>query len=595
MTRLRFTFVALALLLLLPLGLLVSRALVSLANERELRHQIVAERIFDEMERELTALVRREEDRPFEHYRSYYVSESSGTPIRSPLADPPDEPFILDYFLESPDGSLTSPRLDDGAQVTLALVQTLLASVFGIGSRQPVAEQKQQQVPGTTLVLRKARRQDEFSKENAASNSYLSELNRGAASRSDRVSKLSQSVARNVMPYSEGEEQEVYRQELEMDDANRAHTWEALDVVLESLVGQRLDERHLVLYRLAVIDGATYRQGLVVDADRLVQWLAAQVLAGGELANRVEVMLAPSEEPSYHNGGFRYRHQFAEPFGSFASLITLAPLPEAGGVSFVYVLSALTLFMGTAGLVGIYRMVTVRLAFAERRQNFVSAVSHELKTPLTAIRMYGEMLRDGLVSNEEKRQQYYEVITNESERLTRLVNNVLELSKLERRDRSVSPVAGPLLPVLEEAREVMTPHAADEGFAIGLDVAADLPEVIYDRDALLQVLFNLIDNALKYSKSAQTREILLRARQKDDVVEISVSDQGPGVSEAHLKHIFEPFYRAEAELTRRSRGTGIGLALVRGLIESMGGSVRGENGADGGFVVRLTLPLAAST
>jgi len=598
MTRLRFTFLALALMLLLPLGLLVSRALVSLANERELRHQIVAERIFDEMERELTALVRREEDRPFEHYRSYYVSESSGTSIRSPLADPPDEPFILDYFLESPDGSLTSPRLDDGAQVTLALMQTLLVSGFGGGSRQPVADQRQQQVPGTTLSLSKARRQDEFSKENAASDSYLSELNRGAASRSDRVSKLSRSVARNVMPYSEGEEQEAYRQELEMDKmdgASQARTWEALDVVLESLVGQRLDERHLALYRSAVIDGATYRQGLVVDAGRLVQWLAAQVLAGSELANRVEVMLAPSEETSYHNGGFRYRHQFAEPFGSLASLLTLAPLPEAGGVSFVYVLSALTLLMGIAGLVGIYRMVTVRLAYAERRQNFVSAVSHELKTPLTAIRMYGEMLRDGLVSNEEKRQHYYEVITNESERLTRLVNNVLELSKLERRDRSLSPVAGPLLPVLEEAREVVTPHAADEGFAIDLDVAADLPDAIYDRDALLQVLFNLIDNAVKYSKSAQTREILLRARQKDDVVEISVSDQGPGVSEAHLKHIFEPFYRAEAELTRRSRGTGIGLALVRGLIESMGGSVRGENGADGGFVVRLTLPVAAST
>jgi len=600
MTRLRFTFIALALLLLLPLGLLVSRALVSLANERELRHQIVAERIFDEMERELTALVRREEERPFEHYRSYYVLESSGTSIRSPLADPSFEPFILDYFLESPDGTLTSPRLDDGAHVTLALVQTLLASGFEEGSRQPVAEQRQQQVPGTTLALSKARQQDEASKENAASDSYLSELNRGASSRSDRASKLSQSVARNVVPYSEEEEQEAYRQELEMDDlqargASQVHTWQALDVVLESLVGQWLDERHLVLYRSAIIDAATYRQGLVVDADQLVEWLAAQVLAGSELADRVEVMLAPSEETAYNNGGFRYRHQFAEPFGSVASLITLSPLPEAGGVSFVYVLSALTLLMGTAGLVGIYRMVTVRLAYAERRQNFVSAVSHELKTPLTAIRMYGEMLRDGLVSKEEKRHQYYEVITNESERLTRLVNNVLELSKLERRDRSSSPVAGPLLPVLEEARDVVTPHAAGEGFAIELDVAADLPDAIYDRDALLQVLFNLIDNAVKYSKSAQTREILLRARRKDDVVEISVSDRGPGVSEAHLKHVFEPFYRAEAELTRRSRGTGIGLALVRGLIESMGGSVRGENGADGGFVVRLTLPLAAST
>ena len=256
-----------------------------------------------------------------------------------------------------------------------------------------------------------------------------------------------------LCPTQRWREQEVYRQEIEVDEASEV-VWEALDVVLESLVGQRLDESRLVVYRSAVIDAVTYRQGFVVDANRLVQWLATQVLAGSELATRVEVILAPSEETSYdnHYGGFRYRHQFAEPFGSFASLITLAPLPEAEGVSFVYLLSALTLLMGTAGLVGIYRMVTVRLAYAERRQNFVSAVSHELKTPLTAIRMYAEMLRDGLVSNEEKRHQYYEVITNESERLTRLVNNVLELSKLERRDRSASPVAGPLLPVLEEAR-----------------------------------------------------------------------------------------------------------------------------------------------
>ena len=592
MRRLRVTFLALALLLLLPLGLLVGRALVSLANERELRHQIVAERIFDEMERELTALVRREEERPFEHYRSYYVSEPSGASIRSPLADPPDEPFVLDYFLESPDGTLTTPRLDDGAHKGFALVQSLLASGFGGGGRQ---QQQQQQVPGTTLALSKA----ELSKENAASDSYLSELNelnRGAESRSDRASKISQSVARNVMPYSEGEEQEPFRRELEINEKSRAAVWEALDVVLESLVGRRLGERHLVLYRSAVIDAATYRQGFVVDADRLIQWLAAAVLEGSELATRVKVMPAPSEEVSYdyNNGGFRYRHQFAEPFDSLASVLTLAPLPEAGGVSFVYLLSALTLLTGTAGLVGLYRMVTVRLAYAERRQSFVSAVSHELKTPLTAIRMYAEMLRDGLVSDEEKRHQYYEVITNESERLTRLVNNVLELSKLERHDRSLSVAAGPLLPILEEAREVVMPHAAGEGFAIRLDVPADLPDAVYDRDALLQVLFNLIDNAVKYSKSAQTREIVLRARRKDDVVEISVVDQGPGVNEAHLKHVFEPFYRAEAELTRRSQGTGIGLALVRGLIESMGGSVRGENGPDGGFVVRLTLPLAAS-
>ncbi len=272
--------------------------------------------------------------------------------------------------------------------------------------------------------------------------------------------------------------------------------------------------------------------------------------------------------------------------------VRLAPLPETGGASFVYLLSVVTLLAGTAGLVGVYRMVALRLAYAQRRQNFVSAVSHELKTPLTAIRMYGEMLRDGLVSDPEKRAHYYEVITNESERLTRLVNNVLELSKLERKDRSLSPVAGPLQPVLEEAREVLAPHATREGFEIRLEVEPALPDAIYDRDALLQVLFNLIDNAVKYSRAAATREIVLRARKRDDALEIAVSDRGPGVSETHLKRVFEPFYRAEAEMTRRSQGTGIGLALVRGLVESMGGSVRGENRASGGFVVRLTLPAA---
>jgi signal transduction histidine kinase len=205
------------------------------------------------------------------------------------------------------------------------------------------------------------------------------------------------------------------------------------------------------------------------------------------------------------------------------------------------------------------------------------------------------MLRDGLVADEDKRAHYYGVITSESERLTRLVNNVLELSNLERRQRSVNLVVGPIRPVLEEARNILAPHAAQEGFAIRLEVEPDLPEAIYDRDALLQVLFNLIDNAVKYSKNAARRDILLSAHRQASALEIAIRDQGPGVGEAHLKRVFEPFYRGEAEMTRRSRGTGIGLALVKGLVESMGGAVGADNGDDGGFVVRLTLRLASAT
>ena len=258
-------------------------------------------------------------------------------------------------------------------------------------------------------------------------------------------------------------------------------------------------------------------------------------------------------------------------------------------------LSALVVLASMLGLLALYRMVAVAVGFAERQQNFVSAVTHELKTPLTAIRLYGEMLRDGLVPDEAKRRQYFGVITAESERLTRLVNNVLELAKLQRKKPDVSLIAGPVEPVLREVVDVVEPHAKNEGFEIRIQVAADLPDALYDRDGLQQVLFNLIDNAIKYAKNGSKKLILIEAEQHDARVSVSVVDHGPGLSERHVGKVFEPFFRGESELTRTAKGTGIGLALVRGLVESMGGKVTGENVAGGGFKVRVSLPLATTT
>jgi signal transduction histidine kinase len=288
-----------------------------------------------------------------------------------------------------------------------------------------------------------------------------------------------------------------------------------------------------------------------------------------------------------------YRYQFDEPFTDVAGLLSLDPLPDSGGTSYLYWLSALVVLASTLGLLALYRMVAVRVGFAERQQNFVSAVTHELKTPLTAIRLYGEMLRDGLVPNETKRRQYFEVITAESERLTRLVNNVLELAKLQRKKRGVSPVAGPIEPVLREVVDVLEPHAKNEGFEIRIEVPPDLPDALFDRDALQQVFFNLLDNAIKYSKNGPRRLVLIEAERRDGGVSVAIVDHGPGVKERHLGRVFEPFFRGESELTRTAKGTGIGLALVRGLVESMGGTVTGENLAGGGFKVRVSLPLAS--
>jgi signal transduction histidine kinase len=597
MTRFRLTFVALGVVLSSLLGTLVWRALESIDSERDLRRQIVAERVFDEMERELTALVRREEDRPFEHYRSYYVLESGAAGavarLRSPLADAPREPFIVGYFLVSPEGTVTTPQ----ESVDPSSFARLTSAVTKRESMDVTPAPARSQALGTTRALSQSQvvAPIDSNQEEARSEDYLRELNRGAASRQDRVSKLSQSAATNVGPYAEADRERSAEQVVtELEQASGEGS-SPVDIVLDSFVGERIDDDYLVLTRRATVTGRDYRQGLVLETRELVDWLAQRVVAGSELATRFEILPDSLASPFPRRAELTYRHQFGEPFGGLAALLVLPPLTDSGATGFVYLLSILTLGAGAAGLVGIYRMVEARVAFAERRQNFVSAVSHELKTPLTAIRLYGEMLRDGLVADEDKRAHYYGVITSESERLTRLVNNVLELSNLERRQRSVNLVVGPIRPVLEEARNILAPHAAQEGFAIRLEVEPDLPEAIYDRDALLQVLFNLIDNAVKYSKNAARRDILLSAHRQASALEIAIRDQGPGVGEAHLKRVFEPFYRGEAEMTRRSRGTGIGLALVKGLVESMGGAVGADNGDDGGFVVRLTLRLASAT
>jgi signal transduction histidine kinase len=293
-------------------------------------------------------------------------------------------------------------------------------------------------------------------------------------------------------------------------------------------------------------------------------------------------------------GRYVFAHRFAEPFDALAAELSLASLPGVESLGAFYALAGVLLALGAAGLGAVYRTTAVVMHYAERRSNFAAAVTHELKTPLTAIRMYAEMLRDGLVPSDAKRQEYYATITGEAERLSRLVDNVLEFSRLEGGRRELAIAVGMVGPVLEDAAEKLAPHAASLGFALAVRVADDLPAVRFDRDALLQVLFNLVDNAMKYAKSSDRRTVELEARREGDAVLVAVRDFGPGVARAHLERVFEPFYRAESELTRTTKGTGIGLALVKELAERMGAAVSGANADGGGFRVRLAFPVASS-
>ena len=593
LTRLRAGFLLLAVTLLAPTALLVQRALAGVATEREARQRAVAERIFDEMERALSELVAREEARSVDAWRA----DSDDR-----LASLPEEPFVLGYFQVEPDGRLSTPLAPrDTAALRVA------AAWFEARELRDEADRRvEAQAPGTTVQLGERdplrARGDPGAGAPAAGapkasteSAYeaLQSLNRGASVRAARERKLvaaapAESAARPLA-------QDDIESELFVDRAGTtaeapaapAAPVEARRLAVDPLIGRRADTRTLLLYRSVFRSDGAVRQGLALDIEGLGAWLRTRGPArvpGATLAFAETIPPTPT-------GTYRYRHRFGEPFDALSASLSLEPLAAIAGAAPLYGLSVLLALTATAGLFALYRMAALAMAFAERRSNFVAAVTHELKTPVTAIRLYGEMLRDDLVPSDEKRREYYHTITAESERLGRLVDDVLELARLEKGARPIQLVAGALGPVVEEVVDRLRPQADRAGVALHCAVAPDLPLVHFDRDALVQVLTNLLDNALKYGRGGAIEVTCdgdaRRAR-------VSVRDRGPGVASAQLPLIFEPFHRGEDERVRTTQGTGLGLALVRRLVERMGGQAEGRNAPGGGFEVRIALRTAAS-
>jgi len=642
MRRLRIRFLMLAAALLLPIGLLIERSLESVEFERAARHDAVAERVFNELERALSGWLEEEEGRPFGHYRFYYSpveTVGGATPVtRSPLASLPRRDFIIAYFQIDPDRTLHTPHRPRDAELAeqmgdwqpspeLVRITDQLERWVGPHWRRASLDEpvespfdKQLQDAGTTFSLDRGRSLQQKQQSRAApgadsetgSFGALRALNRAAEERPARKRKVEMAQSFDYRANAAEpslSELEVLRAEEGSEDGRgiqeerapalqtkrRMPATTPVRVELEPMTSRVLDADHLLLYRTVLQGSRGYRQGALVDSRKLASWLRAQALGSTELARQARLQLFdrfstdPPDDPATP---FAYRHRFAEPFAGLGARLELPDLPGLGGASYVYTLSVLLLVVGVLGLFALYRMVAVVLRFAERRSNFAAAVSHELKTPLTAIRMYAEMLRDDMVDSEAKRREYYRAMTTESERLSRLINNVLEFSRLEKGTRELSALVGPVEQVVREASGLLRSQLEGEGFELEIQIDDDLPAVRFDRDALLQVLFNLVDNAAKYARDAEDRRVQLRCARDGPGVRLSVRDFGPGVQPRQLGSVFEPFYRGEDELTRRTKGTGIGLALVRSLVEQMGGSAVAENVESGGFMVCISLHAA---
>ena len=252
---------------------------------------------------------------------------------------------------------------------------------------------------------------------------------------------------------------------------------------------------------------------------------------------------------------------------------------------------ALLLLVIALGLFATYRLLQRETEMARLKSDFVANVSHDLKTPLSLIRMFGETLELGRVPDEATRREYYSIITRESERLTRLIDNVLDFSRIEGGGQRYDIGAHPVEPLIHEVLDAFRYPLAQRAFKLDVTVAPDLPEVLMDPEAIKQALANLVDNALKYS--TERRRLGVSARQEGTWVVIEVADEGIGIPAAELERIFEKFYRIGRSETQRTRGSGVGLALVKHIVEAHGGRVGVESRPEQGSRFSISLPIAS--
>lgn len=259
------------------------------------------------------------------------------------------------------------------------------------------------------------------------------------------------------------------------------------------------------------------------------------------------------------------------------------------------------------------RSLSAELKLARQKTDFVSNVSHELKTPLTSIRMFSELLAEGRVADPDRRRSYLHIITAEAARLTRLINNVLDFSRMERGEKKYNFQGCDLTEVVRGAAETYRPHLESAGFQFACDLPAKGIAIQADADALAQVIVNLLSNAEKYSGLGERRpvgdsevadarwgnggpakEISLVLGEKQSPVpyaEVRILDRGPGVPRGSEEKIFEKFYRAHDSLSSGIQGSGLGLTIARQIARAHGGDVVYEPREGGGSCFSLRLPV----
>lgn len=514
------------------------------------------------------------------------LSELANFPIRSHFKG------IVGHFQMDPDGTLRTPILPDGVlekipmsdrnkrEAVLYKIQTILMKQnFRIGE------------------LNNNRPQPRDSIESVLDQIYKQDLGLNANKSQKKT------VTKREKRFEQTSEKESFAFNVESTQMDafgllrtNIDTTHVMEVEIEPFQAT-FDNTHIIFYRNVkrgteifvqgfIVELRTYLTSLVMNEIKFYPQEQNLIL---EFTNRDNLLLSYGERNN--SSTVLLTAPLPSPLANITLNMYVTPKQSAPGSGILLFLGIAMLVVLGGGLICIYKLTQSQLALASKRQDFVSAVSHELKTPLTAIRMYAELLQNSWVANEEKRQKYYNQIASETERLTRLIQNVLNLSKLDgnrwnvqlRRDRPKS--------VLDDFVATYSKNVEKQGFELTVSSDTDVKDItlMMDRDAIMQILMNLVDNSLKFSKNADYKMINIELRLKDTDLYLAVRDYGPGIPQAEMTKVFQEFYRVENEMTRQTSGTGIGLSMVKKLCTLTNMKIELEN-ANPGLRTKIHFP-----
>ena len=595
----------------LPLGYLVVHSYRSLEAEEAATLGFFAEALFDEMQAAAAALIRREESRPIDAYVDPAASAISGLPA---------EGYIRGYFQNNPDGSFQSPHRAAAGALPAARLAELEEANRVFNRKRAEGTDRIRPAAADTLP-------DERRKEQAGFAGRYLDLSRSQRTKSylgEKEGRLEAVTPGQVSSLAKAEEKqaaaaEAVERERPLRGAPlpvapepaagaasarpaappRAEAAQQVQAEVAPFQSVFIDEGRVFTFRRILIAGRMYRQGFVLELDALFSGLIRDHFSGQPMARftrlRLRAVDQGREALANEAGAAAARPRivlsraFPPPFAFLHATLESESIPPSAGRSTLNLALAALAVVILVGLLALYQSAKKVVDFSERQSRFVSAVTHELKTPLTNIRMYVEMLEQGMARDPDREQAYFRVLHAEGERLSRLITNVLELSRLEKNHRRPDLKTGTFEEVLAAVAELMGEPIRQAGFVLKCENRLARP-FRYDREIMVQVLINLIENSIKFGAQSAVKAITVRLREEAERVRVEVADTGPGIPGRDVRKIFNDFYRAENAVTAAAGGTGIGLALVKRFVGLVGGRVSAANNAGPGCTITIDLP-----